>query len=76
MEPLFYFKKINFKIMKKGYLLFVVLLFVQLSNAQIFKDFGTKLEDRAKRKVEQKVDEKIDALHSREREPEFQEHNY
>lgn len=60
MEPLFYFKKINSEIMKKGSLLFVVLLFVQLSNAQIFKDFGTKLEERAKRKVEQKVDEKID----------------
>lgn len=46
--------------MKKGVLLAILMFFVAPIEAQIFKDFGKKLEERALKKVEQKAEQKVD----------------
>ena len=46
--------------MKNCNFLLMVMFFSLQANAQIFKDFGKKLEERAMKKVEQKAEQKVD----------------
>lgn len=46
--------------MKKIFFLGIFICISQLSNAQLLKDFGKKLEEKVNRKIEEKVDRHVD----------------